>query len=249
VLQSQLFLLKLLSACLQHHWTQYRKQQKELQTEQQQQPFLDSNQAIDTSSNISTSTTQRTKTSDELDPPALDETLVNFLLSLLSKFLCQMHVIEERNEQLANLSTEYPNEAMAYASKADPQTLDVIKEVYSTAGKILHYLSASNWSAYYSKIKNAVNILSAVSESSDLNPPEIRILSFASLNVAKLHIILTGNCFIFILGIWRQLILFIYLFSKLTLYIYRIESILFKYENTRKAIVCKDDSNCYLEMD
>jgi neurofibromin 1 len=122
----------------------------------------------------------------------LDEALVTFLLSLMSRFLGQMHLIEERNDQVS-LSAEHTNDALATASKVDPQTLEYIREVYTTSGKILYYISASNWSSYYAKIKNAVNILGAVSESSELNPPEVRILAFSCLSIPKLHMILSGK--------------------------------------------------------
>lgn len=104
-----------------------------------------------------------------------------------------MHVIEERNDQLSLLSSEHANEALATASKVDSQSMEYIREVYTTSGKVLYYISASNWNSYYAKIKNAVNILGAVSESSDLNPPEVRILAFACLNIPKLHMILSGR--------------------------------------------------------
>ncbi|RCI06233.1 Ras GTPase activating protein ira2, partial [Rhizopus stolonifer] len=128
-----------------------------------------------------------------IDPPALDEALVTFLLSLMTRFLGQMHMIEERNDQLALLSSETANDTLAMAAKVDTQTLEYIREVYTTTGKILYYISASNWSTYYAKIKNAVNILGAVSENSEWNPPEVRILAFACLDIPKLHAILSGE--------------------------------------------------------
>ncbi|KAI8994897.1 hypothetical protein BDB01DRAFT_714840 [Pilobolus umbonatus] len=109
----------------------------------------------------------------------------------MSQFLSQMHLIEERNEQISSLNGEYNNDSIPTVTKIDTQTLDYIREVYTIAGKILYYISASNWTSYYQKIKNAVNILSAVGENTDVNPPEVRILAFASLNISKLHTILT----------------------------------------------------------
>lgn len=133
----------------------------------------------------------------QIDPPPLDEALVTFLLVLMSRFLSQMHVIEERNDQVSLLSTEHTNESLAITTKVDPQALEYIREIYITSGKVLYYVSASNWGSYYAKIKNAVNILGAVSESSELNPPEVRILAFACLNIPKLHTVLSGKLLIF----------------------------------------------------
>lgn len=204
-MQSQLFVIRLLSACLQHHWTWYKKQSakisRETNTTEEAVAAAAATGAyhndIGTSSSSSTlsakSSLTQLKDDVQIDPPPLDEALVTFLLALMSRFLGQMHVIEERNDQLALLSTDHPNEALATASKVDPQTLEYIREVYTTSGKVLYYISASNWNSYYAKIKSAANVLSVLGESSELNPPEIRILSFACLNTTKLHTMLLGK--------------------------------------------------------
>lgn len=199
-------MLRLLSACLQHHWTWYKKQAVRISREtniteeaiaaaEATGAYNDSiiTTANSSTSNLSIKSTKLKEKDLQIDPPPLDEALVSFLLTLMSRFLSQMHVIEERNDQLALLSPEHSNDALANASKVDPQTLEYIREVYTTAGKVLYYVSASNWTSYYAKIKNAVNILGAVSESSELNPPEVRILAFACLNIPKLHTILSGK--------------------------------------------------------
>ncbi|KAG1087404.1 hypothetical protein G6F42_020621 [Rhizopus arrhizus] len=205
VLQSQLFVIRLLSACLQHHWSWYKKQSIQISRETNITEEAKAAAAATGTYNESTIATTSSSTSTLsakssfaqlkpdvfIDPPPLDESLVTFLLSLMSRFLGQMHVIEERNDQLSLLSSEHANEALATASKVDSQSMEYIREVYTTSGKVLYYISASNWNSYYAKIKNAVNILGAVSESSDLNPPEVRILAFTCLNIPKLHMILS----------------------------------------------------------
>jgi hypothetical protein len=199
VLQSQLFIIRLLSACLQHHWSWYKKQAIQISretniTEEAAAAAAATGTYNDsTSSNVasnSSSSSLSAKQDAHIDPPPLDESLVTFLLSLMSRFLSQMHLIEERNDQVS-LSSD-ANDALATASKVDPQTLEYIREVYTTSGKVLYYISASNWNSYYAKIKNAVNILGAVSESSELNPPEVRIIAFSCLNITKLQMILSG---------------------------------------------------------
>ncbi|GAA5815422.1 hypothetical protein MFLAVUS_008930 [Mucor flavus] len=208
VLQSQLFIIRLLSACLQHHWTWYKKQSVRISRETNVTIEAEAAAAAtgaynDTSGNTTTNSSCSTlserpvipnhslKDDVQIDPPPLDEALVTFLLVLMSRFLSQMHVIEERNDQVSLLSTEHTNESLAITIKVDPQALEYIREIYITSGKVLYYVSASNWSSYYAKIKNAVNILGAVSESSELNPPEVRILAFACLNIPKLHTVLS----------------------------------------------------------
>lgn len=154
----------------------------------------------------------------------------------MGRFLNQLHVIEERSDQLSISATEHSNEAVANASKVDTQTMEYIREVYHTSGKVLYYISSSNWNSFYAKIKNAVNALAAANESSELNPPEIRILSFASLTIPKLHSILTGK------ALRLMNVTCINHFN-------RIQPVFFKYENSRQVIIRKDAENCHLEMD
>ncbi|KAG2213997.1 hypothetical protein INT47_001268 [Mucor saturninus] len=208
VLQSQLFIIRLLSACLQHQWTWFKKQAQRISQETNiteeavaaaaatgAYNDMSNSSDLSSSSNLSDKTPAphhySPKDDVQIDPPPLDEALVTFLLVLMSRFLSQMHILEERNEQNALLSSEHTNDGLAAASKVDPQTLEYIREIYNTSGKVLYYVSASNWPSYYAKIKNAINILGAVSESSDTNPPEVRILAFSCLNIPKLHTVLS----------------------------------------------------------
>ncbi|CEP17257.1 hypothetical protein, partial, partial [Parasitella parasitica] len=191
LLQSQLFVLRLLSACLQHHWSWHKRQSIQISRETNTSDEAKAAAAATGAFSDSLPAKSAKKPDISIDPPSLDETLVTFLLSLMSRFLNQMHVIEERNDQLSLLSSEHTNEALATASKVEPQAMEYIREVYTTSGKVLYYISASNWSAYFAKIKNAVNILGSVSESTDMNPPEVRILAFTCLSISKLHTILS----------------------------------------------------------
>ncbi|KAI9489055.1 hypothetical protein BDB00DRAFT_771458 [Zychaea mexicana] len=126
-----------------------------------------------------------------VDPPPLDEALVTFLLALVGRFLNQAHIIEEANDQNMSTPSEYPIETLASAANIDPKTLALIVDIYKTAGRVLYYVSASNWSTYYSKIKNAVHILGAMGEGSELNPPEIRMLECSCLTRQRIHTVLS----------------------------------------------------------
>ncbi|KAI8357236.1 hypothetical protein BD560DRAFT_197971 [Blakeslea trispora] len=204
VLQSQLFVLKLLSACLQHHWIWFQKQSVKASKETNKTEealaaaAATGSYATDRGSPSSSLRTLpekpvlgHLKSDSQVDPPPLDDALVTFVLSLMSRFLSHMHTVEERNDQLASLSSDTSNDALATVAGMDPQTLEYIREIYNTTGKVLYYISASNWPAYYTKIKNAINILGAVSENLEMNPPEIRIIAFTCLSISKLHSILS----------------------------------------------------------
>lgn len=251
-MQSQLFILRLISACLQHHSACYKKDTPPPSDTTTTTP----NTIHDNTDGepLERKVTQNSRTSvDQLNGPPdltsspnqqvppLEEALANYLLSLLTKYLVQMHIIEERNDQLTVTSSEHGNDALATASsKGDSQTMEYVREVYNTAGKIMNYISASNWPIYYARIKNAVNVLSSINnDNSDFNPPDVRLLSFASLDVAKLHTVLQG-ILVNINGYINLLI---------SLLLYRVESLFFKYEATRETFIWKNDANCYLEMD
>ncbi|KAI8874816.1 hypothetical protein K501DRAFT_339050, partial [Backusella circina FSU 941] len=190
ILQSQLFILRLISACLQHHWVCYKKEtplDKTSEEEEEEEEGRNSRASVDQIN----APLDFTPTESQQVPP-MDEALASYLLSLLIKYLVQLHIIEERNDQLTVTSSEHGNDALATASsKSDSQTMEYVREVYNTAGKIMYYISASNWPIYYAKIKSAVNVLSSITnDNSDFNPPDVRLLSFACLDVAKLHTVL-----------------------------------------------------------
>ena len=128
-----------------------------------------------------------------VDPPPLDEALVTFILALVGRFLNQAHIIEEANDQTMSTPSEYPIETLASAVNIDPKILSLIMDIYKTAGRVLYYVSASNWSTYYSKIKNAVHILGAMGEGSELNPPEIRLLECSCLTRQRIHTVFSGK--------------------------------------------------------
>ncbi|KAG1474757.1 hypothetical protein G6F57_010255 [Rhizopus arrhizus] len=189
VLQSQLFIIRLLSACLQYHWNWYKK--RTIKLSEETNVTEEALAAAAATGAYSESIPNQPKEDPSFDPPPLDAVLVSFLLNLMGRFLNQFHVIEERSDQLLMSTSEHTNDTVVNASKVDTQTMDYIREVYSASGKILRYISSSNWNSFYMKIKNAINILVAANENSELNPPEIRILAFANLNASKLQTVLT----------------------------------------------------------
>lgn len=104
--------------------------------------------------------------------PPLDDALVSFILALMNRFLAQVHTLEETND--------------------DP-TPPLLNDIYKVAGKILYYVSASNWSFYYVKIKSAVQVLGSIGEGVEMNPPDIRMLEHGCLTRQRLHTVLTGK--------------------------------------------------------
>lgn len=143
----------------------------------------------DTASPSSTTT----KSGELMDPPPLDEALVTFLLALVGRFLNQAHLVEEHIDQQTSTPSDYPLDILISTFNVDPKVLFLTMDIYKTAGRVLYYVSASNWSIYYAKIKNAVHILGAMGEGSEINPPEIRLLECSCLTRQRVHTVLSGN--------------------------------------------------------
>ncbi|KAF7730429.1 Ras GTPase activating protein ira2 [Apophysomyces ossiformis] len=212
VLYSQLFVLRLMSACMQHHWAWYRQHSKQRLSEAAQvadsieaaaaaaatgamndmefihtsiADTLNAGQSIDGQS-------QKVANLRLIDPPPLDEALVTFLLVLLGRFLHQTHVIELAHEQFTSTTSDHQNEyTPTVGTNIDPQILDIVAEIYKATGRVLYYVSASNWSTYYSKIKNVVQALGATTDGSESSPPEIRMLECCCLTRQRLHTVLS----------------------------------------------------------
>lgn len=235
VLQSQLFVLRLLSACMQHHWKTFREQSRQRLAEGanvalspeaaaaaeatgaigSENEFLQAPVAMRVTPPMPDSDAHRYSTSSSsshsgsvhnrpyqgrstanVDPPPLDEALVTFLLALVGRFLNQTHLIEEASDQLASTPSDHPAATLATVASVDTKVLEIVIDIYKTAGRVLYYVSASNWPIYYGKIKNAVHILGAMGEGTEMNPPEIRMLACSCLNRQRLHTILSGKLLI-----------------------------------------------------
>ncbi|KAG0184581.1 Ras GTPase activating protein ira2 [Apophysomyces sp. BC1034] len=177
---------------MQHHWKSYRDQSK--------QKLVDATFAAKTAEAAAAAAATGYIDDDEDDPgrtqtpvlqfidlPPLDEALVTFILVLMNRFLSQVHLIEEVNDQ-SSTSSDYSSDTQTSNSNAD---LDLIMDIYRAAGKVLYYVSASNWLTYYAKIKNSVQVLGAISDASEKNAPEIRMLECCCLTRSRLHMVLS----------------------------------------------------------
>ncbi|CEP19674.1 hypothetical protein [Parasitella parasitica] len=166
IMQSKLFVLRLLSACMQHHWQYCRDLEKE------------KNKDIPTSElNVTL--------------PPLDAALVTFMLVLMSRYITQFHLIEESSnlEQNATPSSfvDYSESECGYSY--EQIKLSLITDIYKASSRILYYISASNWDACYAKIKNAVLNLDSINGTADKIPPEIRMLECSCLTRERLHML------------------------------------------------------------
>lgn len=169
-MQSKLFVLRLLSACMQHHWQYCRdlEQKKHKDT-----PASELNVVL----------------------PPLDAALVTFMLVLMSRYITQYHLIEEsinveQNTALRPIA-DFSESECGYTY--EQIKLSLITDIYNAASKILYYISASNWDACYMKIKGAVISLDSMNSASEKIPPEIRMLESCCLTRERLTIVLSGK--------------------------------------------------------
>ncbi|KAL0094126.1 hypothetical protein F4703DRAFT_1816773 [Phycomyces blakesleeanus] len=153
ILQSQLFLLRMLSACMQHHWE-----------------FIRTNK--DSPADLPTLQ----------DPPPLEDTLAKYMISIMSRFMHQMTVMEERDHGSATNITR-----TAYYSISGLTSLptDIVVDIYKAASRVVFYLSASNWYIMHSKLRARILYLTTTSDEAP-DTSDIRLLECCALNSKRL---------------------------------------------------------------
>lgn len=176
---------------MQHYWNCYRDRTDKLVAQQQEEAeaaaAATGATGIDTSPRDSTDDGYYRTTNYLVYVPPLDDALVTFILVLMNRYLNHVHIIEEINDQQESSSSEN------MSALVDPVTMDIILDIYKVAGKVLYYVSASNWPIYYGKIKSAVQVLGSMGDGVDTNPPDIRMLECSCLTRQRLHTVLTGK--------------------------------------------------------
>ncbi|KAL0094889.1 hypothetical protein F4703DRAFT_1902562 [Phycomyces blakesleeanus] len=199
VLQSQLYLLRILSVCMQHHWQFVRDTNCTTESDEVRGPVIQPHapvailgrEGLLNHKNKINWNPNAMSPEELLDPPPLEDNLARLIISVMSRIMHQMIVMEERDPVLAHsyainlVRTEY------YTTVKSPDTTsDLMKEIYKTSSRILFYLSASNWTIMFSKIKSRILYLSTTA---DENPDtsEMRFLECSCLNKNRLVIILT----------------------------------------------------------
>ncbi|KAI8085069.1 uncharacterized protein BX664DRAFT_266338 [Halteromyces radiatus] len=113
---------------------------------------------------------------------------------MLQHFLNLMQMVEDANDtselRYMDSTTNTPTNNKSN-KPLDPKLTEMILELYQMTGRILNYISACNWSTYYSKIKMAVQNMGGSSEISDKHFAQLRLFEFAHLDKQKLHLVFT----------------------------------------------------------
>lgn len=198
MLQSQLFLLRMLSACMHHHWKycqdldkKSHKKQRQDGTESPMRPSL--NRVDGTTPQHSMWSPPEGMPPVLIDPPPLEDNLAKHIVHVMSRFIYQIGILDEKehgivaNHSASACSTEtYTN----FNGQTLPTSL--IVDIYRAASRVVAYVSASNWPITFAKIKNRILYLTTTQEE---NPEvtDVMLLECASLNCKRLSMVLTGK--------------------------------------------------------
>ncbi|ORX62830.1 hypothetical protein DM01DRAFT_1403269 [Hesseltinella vesiculosa] len=189
VLQSQLFLLRLLSACMQHHWQFVRKSN----------PAISKSNHFQRDSNVPDPLPKQPTDSlpPELeDPPPLEESLTKMMVVVLSRFMHQLYYMEERENGSTHTTNVSRTEYYTSTSAAGISS-DIIVDIYKAASRVIFYLSASNWHTLFIKIKTRILYLTTTMDEAP-NFADLRLLECCALNSKRLGAVLIEFCTAFI---------------------------------------------------
>ncbi|KAI8614426.1 hypothetical protein BC830DRAFT_1127447 [Chytriomyces sp. MP71] len=237
-LHSQLFVLRLMANCLAYYWKLYRETRDGPKTSESPDPYDDddfdrsSARDISRALNFSRDQSQSTKAGSVLsDPPALDESLCNFILNTVtglfltygseilvdsithSDFLRTLGFVDERetgptSSKVGSFFTQaksghyMPSPAMFMC----PIGPEIYLELQKEAGKIIFYMSGSNWNLVMARIRQRLySVTNTTAQSEEVSGngadlAELRFMEFLNLNQFRLTPLITelNQCFKFL---------------------------------------------------
>lgn len=203
-LQSQLFVLRMLSACMQHHWQYVRDVKSDnastrgggASSTTANNNYEESVHSFDSSTHHSSSrwsTAEGPLPIEMDDPPPFDDSIAKLIINVMSRIMHQTTIMEEREYgQATNHVTQITRTEYYTASNISRTSADIVLDIYKASSRVVAYLSASNWNIVFSKIKMRVLYLSTTT---DENPEtsDMRLLECCSLNSKRLSIVLSGK--------------------------------------------------------
>jgi neurofibromin 1 len=153
----------------------------------------------DTCSNHSNTTTGMPKSTNEgalpselEDPPALEESLAKYIVSIMSRFMHQMSFMEERESGSSSHTTNITRTEYYTSTSVASISSDIIVDIYKAVGRVIFYVSASNWHIMFIKIKTRILYLTTTLDENP-NFADLRLLECCALNSKRLSAILVGK--------------------------------------------------------
>ncbi|KAF9111158.1 Ras GTPase activating protein ira2 [Mortierella sp. AM989] len=197
VMQSQLFVLRILSQCMDAHWKAYRDQLTQHLRDQSEHDSEET--AHDNHTNGSHLDT--VNSARHSDPPPLEDALAKYVLSVLTRFLHDVPTAEDPDAK-AEVVPANTGRDKKKAVEVDPapiassyniiniQEVELSNEIYKTAGRVLFYISASNWPIVFARLKARIQHLTTTNDDWP-ETAELKLLETASLNQRRLGQVLT----------------------------------------------------------
>ncbi|CAO3591301.1 unnamed protein product [Absidia cylindrospora] len=169
VIQSNLFLIQLISVCMQQHWI-----------------YSDG-----------TVTHPNSSQRQLLDPPPLDNALAKHLLSMMLRFMYHSSdPSKEKTTFFTHYMYCYSDTGFIKGDWANfpvfmsqLHSSNIMVNVYEKTCRVIYYISASNWPLIFSKIKSYALHLSTTSEEAP-DTLMLRLLECSSLNAKRLSMVL-----------------------------------------------------------
>ncbi|KAF8943228.1 Ras GTPase activating protein ira2 [Haplosporangium gracile] len=200
VLQSQMFVLRILSQCMDAHWKAYRDQL----TQHLREANDNASETLTNGSDLTVTSISALAAARHSDPPPLDDALAKYVLSVLTRFLQDVHPCEDSDARTEVQSSNNNNSSSSRKKANDTdsapisssqsgnnlQEVELSQEIYKTAGKILFYISASNWPIVFARLKARIQHLSTTNDDWP-ETAELKLLETASLNQRRLGQVLT----------------------------------------------------------
>jgi hypothetical protein len=127
------------------------------------------------------------------DPPPLEDNLAVFILKVLSRFLYQMASLEDYNPNVHNGPNVGRDSPIHNVQAAwSPTTYELVSEIFKSAGRVIFYISASNWNVVFARIRSRIAYLSAVNDEWP-DTSELKLLECSDLNSKRLSMVLQGQ--------------------------------------------------------
>jgi neurofibromin 1 len=128
-----------------------------------------------------------------IDPPPLDDNLAKHIVYVMSRFIYQVGFLEERDHGLvANHFASVASVEIFSNVTGQSSSTSIMIDIYKAASRVIAYVSASNWSIIFAKIKNRILYLTTTAEECP-EITDVMLLECASLNCKRLSMILTGK--------------------------------------------------------
>jgi neurofibromin 1 len=143
------------------------------------------------------------------DPPPLEEPLAKFILTVVGRFLqtSAPDLFENTAVVAMNAATTTTNptssalDAKVETAQADPsvnQTRTLLmSDVHKSAGRILFYVSASNWPIVFQRLKARLMFLAGTNDE-NADTSDLRLLEWCNLNSKRLSSVIQDLCTVFL---------------------------------------------------